>query len=90
MLITRYPGIRRIFTRHEKFKQFKSQGDVLKIWHSGEMNSQEWTLFSEFAAFTMMGNGITDEVENLPPSQLARLGDMDRTLFDFLTSRCYG
>ena len=71
MLITRYPGIRRLFIRHEKFKECKSQDDVLEIWGSDETNGQEWTLFLKFAALTMMGNEISNAVEKLPPSRLA-------------------
>ena len=91
MLITCYPGTRQLFIDHEKFKECKSQDNVLEIWGSDETNGQEWTLFLKFAAFAMMGNEISNAVEKLPPSRLAHLGDtgMDWTLFDSLISCCY-
>ncbi|KAJ7803131.1 hypothetical protein B0H14DRAFT_2463894 [Mycena olivaceomarginata] len=80
-VITRYPGIRRMFQTHKDLKKASAK-DLLfnSLWTRPDQScGDEWNFYRGFAVFCISETALTRLMEAEPPSMLSRV-DLDGTL----------
>ncbi|KAJ7657268.1 hypothetical protein DFH06DRAFT_1473256 [Mycena polygramma] len=74
-VITRYPGLRRLFYRHKNSKESSANDSQFSSrWKRPYQSCDDvWTFYMEFALFCISESDLTQLVEAEPPSKLSRI-----------------